>query len=56
MLQVKDCLELSDVGAIKVLDRPGNNSGLNLIENLCCIVKNKVAEKQPSSDKHLLKQ
>jgi transposase len=39
---------------IPVLDRPGNNPDLNPIENLWCIVKNKVADKQPSSAKALV--
>ncbi len=39
---------------IQVFDWPGNSPDLNPIENLRCIVKNKVAKKQISSTKVLL--
>lgn len=39
---------LADTG-VRVLDWPGNSPDLNPIENLWTLLKNKVAEKQPSS-------
>ena len=38
---------------IKVLDWPGNSPDLNPIANLWEVLKNKVADKQPSSAKGL---
>lgn len=39
---------------IKLLDWPDNNPDLNPIENLWCIVKNKVAKRQPFSSTTLV--
>ena len=36
---------------IKTLEWPGNNPDLNPIENLWCVMKNKVSEKHPTSHK-----
>ena len=44
-----------DNNNIELLERPGNSSDLNLIENLWTNMKNILSEKQPLSDAQLVK-